>query len=204
MDNYTIFLDIRKSKGRQASKKFYNKCSENSRPQIVFRTDIFRKLTLGVPERMGRNRQNSHTRAQSNSAASQLRLIESVCSASKAKWRLGNSRARETSEKRERGMIGTSVERERGMMGSLYVQMLTVRTFILGTSLPIGCRRRLVFIERARKTRFSLLSRARPRNFSLFTRKRIGACNTGQPIFRPTSIFSQRYLDIIKQKGYQN
>jgi len=29
--------------------KFYNKCSENSRSQIVFRTDIFRKLTLGVP-----------------------------------------------------------------------------------------------------------------------------------------------------------
>ena len=31
------------------SKKFYNKCSENSRSQIVFRTDIFRKLTLGAP-----------------------------------------------------------------------------------------------------------------------------------------------------------
>ena len=30
--------------------KFYNKCSENSRSQIVFRTDIFRKLTLGAPE----------------------------------------------------------------------------------------------------------------------------------------------------------
>ena len=35
---------------RQASKKFYNKSSENSRSQIVFRTDIFRKLTLGAPE----------------------------------------------------------------------------------------------------------------------------------------------------------
>ena len=34
----------------QASKKFYNKCSENSRSQIVFRTDIFRKLTLGASE----------------------------------------------------------------------------------------------------------------------------------------------------------
>ena len=33
----------------QASKKFYNKCSENSRAQIVFRTDIFRKLTFGAP-----------------------------------------------------------------------------------------------------------------------------------------------------------
>ena len=30
--------------------KFYNKCSENSRSQIVFLTDIFRKLTLGAPE----------------------------------------------------------------------------------------------------------------------------------------------------------
>ena len=35
---------------RQASKKFYNKCFENSRSQIVFRTDIFRKLTLGAPD----------------------------------------------------------------------------------------------------------------------------------------------------------
>ena len=34
----------------QASKKFYDKYSENSRSQIVFRTDIFRKLTLGAPE----------------------------------------------------------------------------------------------------------------------------------------------------------
>ena len=35
----------------RVSKKFYNKCSENSRSQIVFRTDIFRKLTLGVHDR---------------------------------------------------------------------------------------------------------------------------------------------------------
>ena len=47
MGNYTIFP---KSQERQASKKFYNKCSENSRSQIVFRTDIFQKLTLGAPE----------------------------------------------------------------------------------------------------------------------------------------------------------
>ena len=32
---------------RQASKEFYHKCS---RSQIVFRTDMFRKLTLGAPE----------------------------------------------------------------------------------------------------------------------------------------------------------
>ena len=30
-------------------KKFYDKCSENSRSQIVFRTDIFQKLSLGAP-----------------------------------------------------------------------------------------------------------------------------------------------------------
>ena len=33
----------------QASKKFYNKCSENSRSQIVFRTDIFPKIVVGCP-----------------------------------------------------------------------------------------------------------------------------------------------------------
>ena len=35
-------------RGRQA-RNFTKKCSENSRSQIVFRTDIFRKLTLGAP-----------------------------------------------------------------------------------------------------------------------------------------------------------
>ena len=34
---------------RQALKKFYNKCSENSRSQIVFRTDIFPKIVVGCP-----------------------------------------------------------------------------------------------------------------------------------------------------------
>ena len=43
-----MFLDARKSKERRASKKFYKKCPENSRSQIVFRKDIFRKLTLGA------------------------------------------------------------------------------------------------------------------------------------------------------------
>ena len=33
---------------KQASNKFYSKFSENSRSQIVFRSDIFRKLTLGA------------------------------------------------------------------------------------------------------------------------------------------------------------
>ena len=39
-------------RGRQARNK---KCSENSRSQIVFRTDIFRKLTLGAPDHRKRN-----------------------------------------------------------------------------------------------------------------------------------------------------
>ena len=36
-------------RGRQARNFYYNG-SENSRSQIVFRTDIFRKLTLGAAE----------------------------------------------------------------------------------------------------------------------------------------------------------
>ena len=44
-----MVLDVGKSYDRQASKEFYNKCSKNSSSQIVFRTDIFRKLTLGAP-----------------------------------------------------------------------------------------------------------------------------------------------------------
>ena len=49
MGNYTIFWMFDNPRRDQASNKFYNKCSENSRSQIVFRTDIFRKLTLGAP-----------------------------------------------------------------------------------------------------------------------------------------------------------
>ena len=49
MGNYTIFGGVKKSQERQASKKFNNKCSKNSRSQIVFRTGIFRKWTLGAP-----------------------------------------------------------------------------------------------------------------------------------------------------------
>ena len=52
MGNYTFFLGGgggRKSEEGQASKKFNNKCSENSRPQIVFRTDNFQNLSLGAP-----------------------------------------------------------------------------------------------------------------------------------------------------------
>ena len=207
MGNYTIFQKFENPRrGRQA--RYFT----TNVPKILdlksSSEQLFSKNCRWVPLReWGGTAKHSH--AQKQLRRQLLRLIESVCSPSstgfpKVKWRLANSRAREASEKRERGMMGTSVERERRVMGSLYVQMLTVRTFILGTSLPIGCRRRLVFIERARKTRFSLLSRARPRNFSLFTRKRIGACNAGQPIFRPTSIFSQQYQHTVKRIGYEN
>ena len=44
------FWEVRKSYETHASKKFNNKCSENSRSQIVFLTDIFQKLSLGAPE----------------------------------------------------------------------------------------------------------------------------------------------------------
>ena len=36
--------------GEAGKQKNYDKCSENSRSQIVFRTDIFRKLSLGAPD----------------------------------------------------------------------------------------------------------------------------------------------------------
>ena len=36
--------------GEVGKQEIYIKCSENSRFQIVFRTDIFQKLTLGVPD----------------------------------------------------------------------------------------------------------------------------------------------------------
>ena len=63
MGNYTIFY-VRKSWERQASKKFYNKCSENSRSQIVFRTDIFRKFTLGAPDELKRGASKTRGRSR--------------------------------------------------------------------------------------------------------------------------------------------
>ena len=50
MGNYTIFWMLGNPRRRQASKKFYKNCSENSRSQIVFRTEIFQKLSLGAPD----------------------------------------------------------------------------------------------------------------------------------------------------------
>ena len=49
MGNYKIFEGLENPR-RVGSKKFYNKCSENSRSQIVFRTDIFKKSSLGSPD----------------------------------------------------------------------------------------------------------------------------------------------------------
>ena len=43
------FCRCSKILGEAASKKFYNKCSENSSSQIVFRTDIFPKIAVGCP-----------------------------------------------------------------------------------------------------------------------------------------------------------
>ena len=48
MGNYTIFR-CSKILGKAGKQEIYNKCSKNSRSRIVFRTDIFRKLTLGAP-----------------------------------------------------------------------------------------------------------------------------------------------------------
>ena len=41
MGNYTIFQTVRKSQERQASKQFYNKCSENSRSPSSSSEQIF-------------------------------------------------------------------------------------------------------------------------------------------------------------------
>ena len=48
MGNYTIFGGS-KILGEAGKQEILQKCFENSRSQIVFRTDIFRKLTLGAP-----------------------------------------------------------------------------------------------------------------------------------------------------------
>ena len=50
MGNYTILGGFENPRRDQASNKFYNKFSENARSEIVFRTEIFRKLTLGAPD----------------------------------------------------------------------------------------------------------------------------------------------------------
>ena len=44
------FFRFSKIVGEADKQKFWKKFSENSRSQIVFPTDIFRKLSLGAPE----------------------------------------------------------------------------------------------------------------------------------------------------------
>ena len=48
-------LDVRNPRRDSQGRNFYNKCSENSRSQIFLRTNIFRKLTLGASENLGRS-----------------------------------------------------------------------------------------------------------------------------------------------------
>ena len=50
MGNYTIFKMFENPRRGRQARNIYNKCSENSRSEIVFRTDVFRKLTLGAPD----------------------------------------------------------------------------------------------------------------------------------------------------------
>ena len=50
MANYTIFQMLENPRRGRQARNFTKKCSENSRSQIVFRTDIFRKLMLGAPD----------------------------------------------------------------------------------------------------------------------------------------------------------
>ena len=50
MGNYTIFGRFENPRRGMQARNFSNKCSENSRSQIVFGTDIFQKLSLGAPE----------------------------------------------------------------------------------------------------------------------------------------------------------
>ena len=49
MGNYTISQIFENRRRGRLARNFANKCSENSRSQIFFRTHIFRKLTLGAP-----------------------------------------------------------------------------------------------------------------------------------------------------------
>ena len=44
------FYRCSKIVGEAGKQEIYNKCSENSRSQMVFRTDIFRKLRLSAPD----------------------------------------------------------------------------------------------------------------------------------------------------------
>ena len=49
MGNYNIFYMFENPRRGRQARNFTTNVLENSRSQIVFRTDIFRKLTLGAP-----------------------------------------------------------------------------------------------------------------------------------------------------------
>ena len=80
MGNYTIFYKFDNPRRSRQARHFTGKCSENSRSQVVFRTDIFRKLTLGAldygAEKPQKWTQNSRTSGEANLLeASQLSPI---------------------------------------------------------------------------------------------------------------------------------
>ena len=50
MGNYTVFQMFQNPRRGMQARNFTDKWFENSRSRFVFRTDIFRKLTLGAPE----------------------------------------------------------------------------------------------------------------------------------------------------------
>ena len=52
MGNYIVVFRCSKILREAGKQEIFNKCSENSRCQIVFRIDIFRKLSLGAPDSM--------------------------------------------------------------------------------------------------------------------------------------------------------
>ena len=52
MGNYTIFQMFENPRRGRQARNFATKCFENSRPQIVFRTDILPKIVVGCPWHM--------------------------------------------------------------------------------------------------------------------------------------------------------
>ena len=46
------FFRYSKILGEAGKQEILQQCSENSRSQMVFQTDIFRKLTLGAPDQL--------------------------------------------------------------------------------------------------------------------------------------------------------
>ena len=57
---------------------FYNKISENSRSQIVFRTDLFRKLTLGAPVQLKMKVATRRMRVEMSKLLQTLKLLNAL------------------------------------------------------------------------------------------------------------------------------